>query len=135
MIAFREGVDRRDLRPAGRPQQTARGRSRAEPVTSNPWIFSGPTLLTSGVPAFQDEHNVEILFEANVPDQVIKDLQRRHILLSRRSVSGSMTERSASSASLGPSTCYLPFVGRRGAIVGMSSFVAKRALLMSGRRR
>jgi hypothetical protein len=73
------------LRSPSATQQTARGRSRAEQVTGNPWIFSGPTLPTPGV---QGEHNVEILSEANVPDQVIKDLQRRHILPSRRSVSG-----------------------------------------------
>jgi hypothetical protein len=76
------------LRSPSATQQTARGRSRAEQVTGNPWIFSGPTLPTPGVPAFQGEHNVEILSEANVPDQVIKDLQRSHILLSRRSVLG-----------------------------------------------
>jgi hypothetical protein len=76
------------LRSPSATQQTARGGSRAEQVTGNPWIFSGPTLPTPGVPAFQGEHNVEILSEANVPDQVIKDLQRSHILLSRRSVLG-----------------------------------------------
>jgi hypothetical protein len=69
------------LRSPSATQQTACGRSRAEQVTGNPWIFSGPTLPTPGVPAFQGEHNVEILSEANVPDQVIKELQRRHILL------------------------------------------------------
>ena len=43
------------LRSPSATQQTARGRSRAEQVTGNPWIFSGPTLPTPGVPAFQGE--------------------------------------------------------------------------------
>ena len=45
-------------------------------------------LPAPGVPAFQGEHNHEILTEANVPEEVIKDLQQRRILLSRRSIAG-----------------------------------------------
>ena len=58
------------------------------PMPGNPWIFSGSTLPAPGVPAFQGEHNHEILTETNVPEEVIKDLQQRRILLSRRSVTG-----------------------------------------------
>jgi CoA:oxalate CoA-transferase len=58
------------------------------PMPGNPWIFSGSRLPDPGVPAFQGEHNHEILTEANVPEQVIKDLQQRRILLSRRSITG-----------------------------------------------
>jgi len=57
-------------------------------MPGNPWIFSGSTLPAPGVPAFQGEHNHEILIEANVPEEVIKDLQQRRILLSRRSIAG-----------------------------------------------
>ena len=60
----------------------------ATPMPGNPWIFSGSTLPAPGVPAFQGEHNHEILTEANVPEEVIKDLQQRRILLSRRSIAG-----------------------------------------------
>ena len=57
-------------------------------MPGNPWIFSGSTLPGPGVPAFQGEHNDEILTEVNVPAEVIKDLRQRRILLSRHSIMG-----------------------------------------------
>jgi CoA:oxalate CoA-transferase len=60
----------------------------ATPMPGNPWIFSGSTLPPPGVPAFQGEHNHEILTEIDVPEKVIKDLQQRGILLSRSSIMG-----------------------------------------------
>ena len=73
------GSHRRGRRPERRG--TAR-------MPGNPWIFSGSTLPPPGVPAFQGEHNHEILTEIDVPEKVIKDLQQRGILLSRRSIMG-----------------------------------------------
>jgi len=55
----------------------------ATPMPGNPWIFSGSRLPAPGVPAFHG-----VLAEVNVPEEVIKDLQQRRILLSRRSVTG-----------------------------------------------
>jgi crotonobetainyl-CoA:carnitine CoA-transferase CaiB-like acyl-CoA transferase len=60
----------------------------ATSMPGNPWIFGGSTLPPPGVPAFQGEHNHEILSEVNVPEEVIKDLRQRRILLSRRSIMG-----------------------------------------------
>jgi CoA:oxalate CoA-transferase len=60
----------------------------ATPMPGNPWIFSEATLPSPGVPAFQGEHNHEILTEINVPEETIKELQERRILLSRRSITG-----------------------------------------------
>jgi hypothetical protein len=36
-----------------------------------------------GKPAFQGEHNAEVLAERNLSGEIIKDLQERGILLSR----------------------------------------------------
>lgn len=57
-------------------------------MPGNPWRFSKSELPLPGVPAFQGEHNEEILRENNVPDSRITDLQQRKVLLSRRSPAG-----------------------------------------------
>jgi CoA:oxalate CoA-transferase len=57
-------------------------------MPGSPWIFSRSVLPTPGKPAFQGEHNEEILAERNVPADRIEDLQRRKVLLSRRSPMG-----------------------------------------------
>jgi crotonobetainyl-CoA:carnitine CoA-transferase CaiB-like acyl-CoA transferase len=57
-------------------------------MPGNPWLFSRSTLPPPGVPAFQGEHNEEILAENNVPPDRIKDMQARKILLSRRNPLG-----------------------------------------------
>ena len=57
-------------------------------MPGNPWHFSESELPPPGVPAFQGEHNEEILAENNVPASRIKDLQLRQVLLSRRSPAG-----------------------------------------------
>jgi CoA:oxalate CoA-transferase len=57
-------------------------------MPGNPWRFSQSVLPTPGIPAFQGEHNEEILLENNVSPSRIKDLQERKVLLSRRSPVG-----------------------------------------------
>ena len=57
-------------------------------MPGNPWRFSESILPSPGIPAFQGEHNEEILLENNVPESRIKDLQQRKVLLSRRSPAG-----------------------------------------------
>mgnify|MGYP005811747227 CR=1 FL=1 len=54
-------------------------------MPGNPWIFSRSKLPTPGAPAYQGEHNEEILMERSVDPKAIDDMQRRKILLSRRS--------------------------------------------------
>jgi CoA:oxalate CoA-transferase len=58
-------------------------------MPGNPWIFSRSVLPPAGVPAFQGEHNEEILAEQNVSPARIKDMQKRKVLLSRRNPVGS----------------------------------------------
>lgn len=58
-------------------------------MPGNPWRFSHSVLPAPGIPAFQGEHNEEILLENNVPPSRIKDLQERQVLLSRRNPVGS----------------------------------------------
>jgi crotonobetainyl-CoA:carnitine CoA-transferase CaiB-like acyl-CoA transferase len=58
------------------------------PMPGNPWIFSKSTLPEPGSPAFQGEHNAQILDEYQIPADQIKDLQDRRILLSRRKPMG-----------------------------------------------
>jgi crotonobetainyl-CoA:carnitine CoA-transferase CaiB-like acyl-CoA transferase len=53
-------------------------------MPGNPWIFSRSELPAPGAPAFQGEHNEEILKELHVPEARIRDLQERSILLNRR---------------------------------------------------
>jgi CoA:oxalate CoA-transferase len=53
-------------------------------MPGNPWIFSRSELPAPGAPAYQGEHNDEILKELSVPKDSIRDLQQRNVLLSRR---------------------------------------------------
>jgi crotonobetainyl-CoA:carnitine CoA-transferase CaiB-like acyl-CoA transferase len=53
-----------------------------------PWRFSGATLPSPGIPAFQGEHNVEILTERNVDPELIQELRQRRVLLSRKTMRG-----------------------------------------------
>ncbi|MEH2562176.1 CoA transferase [Bradyrhizobium sp. AZCC 2289] len=53
-------------------------------MPGNPWIFSRSELPAPGVPAFQGEHNEEILTERNLTADEIVDLKKRKVLLSRR---------------------------------------------------
>ena len=53
-------------------------------MPGNPWIFSHATLPPPGYPAFQGEHNEEILAERQVAPSQISDLQRRKVLLHRK---------------------------------------------------
>jgi CoA:oxalate CoA-transferase len=53
-----------------------------------PWRFSESTLPAPGIPAFQGEHNVELLTERQVDPAVIEDLRQRRVLLSRRAARG-----------------------------------------------
>ncbi len=53
-----------------------------------PWRFSESVLPPPGIPAFQGEHNAEILSERNVDPALIEDLRTRRVLLSRRSPRG-----------------------------------------------
>jgi CoA:oxalate CoA-transferase len=57
-------------------------------MPGTPWRFSESQLPAPGIPAFQGEHNVELLDERGVDPAVIKDLQARRVLLSRRSARG-----------------------------------------------
>lgn len=58
------------------------------PMPGNPWRFSQSVLPAPGVPAFQGEHNEEILLENNVPASQIESLQQRGVLLSRQAPAG-----------------------------------------------
>jgi crotonobetainyl-CoA:carnitine CoA-transferase CaiB-like acyl-CoA transferase len=58
-------------------------------MPGNPWIFSRSALPPPGSPAFQGEHNEEILAERNIAPDKIADLQKRKVLLSRRGPFGS----------------------------------------------
>jgi CoA:oxalate CoA-transferase len=53
-------------------------------MPGNPWIFSSSELPLPGAPAYQGEHNEEILKELEVPDERIRDMQQKNIILSRR---------------------------------------------------
>ena len=57
-------------------------------MPGTPWRFSESQLPAPGIPAFQGEHNVELLEERGVDPAVIQDLQARRVLLSRRSARG-----------------------------------------------
>jgi crotonobetainyl-CoA:carnitine CoA-transferase CaiB-like acyl-CoA transferase len=57
-------------------------------MPGNPWRFSAATLPPLGVPAFQGEHNVELLTERNIDPAYIQQLRERRVLLSRRSLRG-----------------------------------------------
>jgi CoA:oxalate CoA-transferase len=51
-----------------------------------PWRFSTATLPPPGIPAFQGEHNAELLAERNIDPAFIQELRERRVLLSRRSI-------------------------------------------------
>ena len=53
-------------------------------MPGNPWIFSLSELPAPGAPAFQGEHTEEILKELSMPEDRIRDMQQRNVLLSRR---------------------------------------------------
>lgn len=53
-------------------------------MPGNPWIFSRSELPPAGAPAYQGEHNEEILKGLQVPEHKIRDLEKRNIILSRR---------------------------------------------------
>jgi crotonobetainyl-CoA:carnitine CoA-transferase CaiB-like acyl-CoA transferase len=53
-------------------------------MPGNPWIFSHSELPPPGVPAYQGEHNEEILKELQISDETIRDLQQKNIILARR---------------------------------------------------
>ena len=53
-------------------------------MPGNPWIFSRSELPAPGAPAYQGEHNDEILKELSVSEDSVRDLQQRNVLLSRR---------------------------------------------------
>jgi CoA:oxalate CoA-transferase len=53
-----------------------------------PWRFSRSTLPPPGIPAYQGEHNAEILAERHIAESVIDDLRQRRVLLSRRTPRG-----------------------------------------------
>lgn len=57
-------------------------------MPGKPWRFSDASLPEPGVPAFQGEHNAEILKEFGVDDGLINDFRERKILLSRQSPRG-----------------------------------------------
>ncbi|QBR01394.1 CaiB/BaiF CoA transferase family protein [Paraburkholderia pallida] len=57
-------------------------------MPGSPWRFSGATLPAPGIPAFQGEHNIELLTERNVDPALIQELRERRILLSRNSLRG-----------------------------------------------
>jgi CoA:oxalate CoA-transferase len=50
-------------------------------MPGNPWIFSLSELPAPGAPAYQGEHNKEILSELRVPEDKICDMQQRNILV------------------------------------------------------
>lgn len=53
-------------------------------MPGNPWIFSRSELPPAGVPAYQGEHNEEILKELCMPEDRIRDMQQRNMILNRR---------------------------------------------------
>lgn len=53
-----------------------------------PWRFSTATLPAPGIPAFQGEHNIELLSERNIDPATIQSLRERRVLVSRKSLRG-----------------------------------------------
>jgi CoA:oxalate CoA-transferase len=53
-------------------------------MPGNPWIFSHSDLPAPGPPAYQGEHNRDILAELQISAEAISDLEKRRILLSTR---------------------------------------------------
>jgi len=61
-------------------------------MPGTPWRFSSATLPGPGIPAFQGEHNIELLTERNFDPASIQSLRERRILLSRKSPRGAFDE-------------------------------------------
>ena len=53
-------------------------------MPGNPWIFGKSELPPPGAPAYQGEHNEDILKALDVPESKIREMRERNILLSRR---------------------------------------------------
>jgi CoA:oxalate CoA-transferase len=53
-------------------------------MPGNPWIFSRSELPPPGAPAYQGEHNEEILKELQISDEAIRDMQEKKVILSSR---------------------------------------------------
>jgi CoA:oxalate CoA-transferase len=53
-------------------------------MPGNPRIFSSSELPAPGAPAYQGEHNEEILNELGIPQERVRDMQQKNIILSRR---------------------------------------------------
>jgi len=53
-------------------------------MPGNPWIFTSCQLPPPGAPAYQGEHNEEILKGLQIPEDRIRDLEGRNIILNRR---------------------------------------------------
>jgi crotonobetainyl-CoA:carnitine CoA-transferase CaiB-like acyl-CoA transferase len=53
-------------------------------MPGNPWIFSRSELPPPGAPAYQGEHNEQILKELEVPEHKIRALEKRNIILKQR---------------------------------------------------
>ena len=53
-------------------------------MPGNPWIFSRSELPPPGVPAYQGEHNEEILKELQISDETIRDMQEKNVILSSK---------------------------------------------------
>ena len=53
-------------------------------MPGNPWIFSHSELPPPGAPAYQGEHNEEILKELQISDATICDMQEKNVILSSR---------------------------------------------------
>ena len=53
-------------------------------MPGNPWIFSRSELPPPGLPAYQGEHNEEILKELQISDETIRDMQEKNVILSSR---------------------------------------------------
>ena len=53
-------------------------------MPGNPWIFSQSELPRPGIPAYQGEHNREVLSDLRIAEETVMDLERRSIVLSKR---------------------------------------------------
>ncbi|WP_315743675.1 MULTISPECIES: CaiB/BaiF CoA-transferase family protein [unclassified Bradyrhizobium] len=53
-------------------------------MPGNPWIFSRSDLPPPGAPAYQGEHNEQILKGLQIPENRIRELEKRNILLRRQ---------------------------------------------------
>jgi len=53
-------------------------------MPGNPWIFSRSELPSPGVPAYQGEHNREILHGMQLSESQVLEMEKRNVLLTRR---------------------------------------------------